>query len=129
MILENKVALVTGSAKRTGKAIALALAKNGADVVVHYNKSKKEASETAECIRKLGRNSISVKADLRNIKEVNAMFKTVVKKFKKIDILINNVGNFIFKDIGKLSSDEWHFLLDTTLNSTYHCCMAVLPYM
>ena len=129
MLLIDKVAVVTGSAKRTGKAIALALARSGADVIIHYNKSRKDADRVVAEIKKLGRNSMAVKADLRNFSEVKAMFRKIVKKFKKIDILVNNVGNFIYKDISKFTSEEWKYQIDTTLNTTFHCCMAVLPYM
>lgn len=128
-MLEGKVALVTGSPKRTGKAIALALAKNGADVVIHYNKSRKEAESVKKEIEALGRNSMIVEADLRNPKEAESMLKTVVKRFRKIDILINNVGNFIFKDINDYSAQEWDYLIDTTLNTTYYCCKFSIPYM
>ena len=128
-MLNGKVALVTGSSKRIGKAIALALAKNGADVAVHYNKSKKEAESVKKEIEKLGKCSITVKADLTNPKEVEQMFKDVIQKFRKIDILINNVGNFIFKNIDEYSAEEWDYLLDTTLNTTFYCCKFALPYM
>ncbi len=128
-MLKNKLAVVTGSAKRTGKAIALALAENGADVVVHYRSSKEEADKAVKKIESMGRKSISVRADLTNPKEVEAMFKQVYNKFKRIDILINNVGNFLVKDISKLSYKEWNFLINTTLNTTFYCCKACLPYM
>ena len=128
-MLKGQVALVTGSSKRLGKELALALAKNGAHVIVHYNKSKKEAELVKKEIESLGSSSITVKADLKNVKEVEKMFKTIIKKFKKIDILINNVGNFIFKNIDEYSTEEWDFLIDTTLNTTYYCCKYALPYM
>lgn len=128
-MLHGKVALVTGSSKRIGKEIAIALAKNGADVIVHYNKSKKEAEAVRKNIESLGNKSIAIKADLRNLKETKAMFKAIIRKFRKIDILVNNVGNFIFKDIDGYSAEEWHYLIDTTLNITYHCCKFAIPYM
>jgi len=128
-MLDGKIALVTGSSKRLGKAIALALAENGADVVVHYNKSRKEAENVKREIESFGRRSMSIKADLRNIKEIEQMFKAIIKKFKKIDILINNVGDFIFRGIDKYSTKEWTYLLDITLNTTYYCCKHALPYM
>ena len=128
-MLDGKIALVTGSSKRLGKELALALARNGADVIVHYNKSKKEAESVKKEIESFGRCSIAVKADLRNAKEVEAMLRKIIAKFKKLDILINNVGNFIFKNIDDYSPQEWGFLLDTTLNTTYYCCKYALPYM
>lgn len=128
-MLNGKIALVTGSAKRIGKAIAIALAKNGADVVLHYNKSKREAELVKKEIISFGRRSITVKADLRNTKEIEGMFRIIIQKFKKIDILINNVGNFIFKNIDEYSTQEWDYLIDTTLNTTYYCCKYALPHM
>jgi len=129
MILKNKTALVTGSGKRTGKAIALALAKNGANVVIHYHGSKEAANKVVSKIRSMGRQSIAIKANLMNPSEIEDMFKQVHNKFKKIDILVNNVGNFLVKDLAKVSYDEWNFLIDTTLNITFYCCKACLPYM
>ncbi|MBI2541442.1 SDR family oxidoreductase [Candidatus Woesearchaeota archaeon] len=128
-MLHGKVALVTGSSKRIGKEMAIALARNGACVAVHCNKSRKEAEAVRKKIESFGNPSMVVKADLRSLKETKAMFRAIIKKFKKIDILINNVGNFIFKDIDGYSPEEWHYLIDTTLNTTYHCCKCALPYM
>lgn len=122
-------AIVTGSAKRTGRAIAVALADAGHDVAVHYNHSADAAEEVSSQIRKIGRGSIAVKADLTSYNETKSMMGQVAKEFGRIDILINNVGNFIFKDMDEYTVEEWHHLLDTTLNSTYHCCKAVLPIM
>ncbi|MBI2647481.1 SDR family oxidoreductase [Candidatus Woesearchaeota archaeon] len=127
--LKHKTALVTGSAVRTGRAIALCLAENGADVIVHYDKSKAQADEVTEKIKSIGKKSISLKADLMKVDEVENMFKQVIKKFKKIDILVNNVGNFLVKDISKVTYEEWNYLIDTTLNTTFYCCKACLPYM
>lgn len=128
-MLEGKVALVTGSSKRIGKEIAMALAKNGADVIVHYNKSRKDAEAVRSAIESLGKRSMAVKADLRDLNATKAMFRNIIKKFRRIDILVNNVGNFIFKDIDKYSPEEWHYLIDTTLNTTYHCCKYAIPFM
>ena len=129
MMLKGKVALVTGSAKRTGKYIALALAKQGADVVIHFNKSKKEAGNVVHEIRAMGRRSVAIKADLRNPKEAEILMDKITIIFGRVDILVNNVGNFLVKDITKLETDEWNHLIDTTLNSTFYCCKYALPYM
>ena len=128
-MLEGKVALVTGSARRLGKEIAIALAKKGADVIVHYNGSKNEAEQTRKKIESFGRKSIAIRADLTNPTKVKDFFKTIIKKFGKIDILVNNVGNFIYKDMDDYSEEEWSYLIDTTLNTTFYCCKHALPYM
>ena len=119
MLLIDKVAVVTGSAKRTGKAIALALARSGADVVIHYNKSRKEADKVVAEIKKLGRNSVAVKADLRNFSEVKAMFRKIVKKFKKIDILVNNAGIYPFMPFEKMTEDEADKILRKALTDKW----------
>ncbi|VVB51867.1 L-rhamnose 1-dehydrogenase (NADP(+)) [uncultured archaeon] len=128
-ILKGKVALVTGSAKRTGRAIALALADAGADVVVHYNTSSKEATEVVRLIRKKGRKSVALRADLRSPQEVAALFSGIEKEFGGVDVLVNNVGTYMKKHVADITADEWDSLLDGTLNATYYCCCAALPYM
>jgi len=128
-LLKNKVALITGSAKGLGREIALCLAQNGADIVIHYNKSRAEADKVTKIIKDLGRDAIQLKAELINITEIEDMLTQAYNKFGKIDILINNVGNFIMKDIKDIEFNEWKDIIDTTLNSTYFCCRACLPYM
>ena len=127
--LKNKVALVTGSAKGLGKEIAICLAENGVDVIVHYNKSKASANKVSKIINQLGRKSIALRADLTIMTEVQDMFSQTYNKFKRIDILINNVGNCIMKDIQDIDFNEWRYIIDTTINSTYLCCSTCLPYM
>lgn len=125
----QKVAVVTGSAKRMGKAILLALAEQGFDVVVHYNKSKKEALKTAEQAKKLGVQAIALKADLCSEQEAKKMFKKIGQKFGKIDVLVNNVGNFAVKPLEKYSLGEWNYLFQTTAGSTFLCCKHAIPLM
>jgi len=128
----NKTAIITGSAKGLGREIAIALGKNGCNVVVHYNTSKKQAEMVKSIIEKSGSKAITaitIKADLTNPDEVKRLFAETHKQFGRIDFLINNVGNFIFKDISKIEYPEWKHILDTTLNSTFLCCKECLHYM
>jgi len=128
-MLENKVVLVTGSAKRTGKAVALALATKGADVVVHYNRSKKEALRVVAAIQARGRKSYALQADISNPKEAERLVGRVVKRSGKIDILVNNVGNFIVKQIDKITAEEWNYMIKTTVSTSFYMCRATLPFM
>ena len=92
--LKGKTALVTGSAKRIGKALALALAGQGCNMVVHYNTSKKEAKETLKEIHALGVKAVAVQADLGTGKGVEKLVHASMKAFGKIDILVNNASSF-----------------------------------
>jgi len=124
-----KTAVVTGSAKRLGKAILLALAENGYNVVVHYNKSKIDAEQTKSSAKKFGVKAITVKADLTSERQVKEMFKKIRSAFGKIDVLVNNVGNFSVKPVQKYYLQEWNYLIGTTAGSTFVCCKHAVPIM
>src|SRR5947209_5882363 len=94
MLLEGKVALVTGAAKRLGRSIALRLAAEGADVVVNYRSSKTEADEVVTQISAVGRHAIAVQADVAKRSEVQALFARIDREFGRLDILVNNAGMF-----------------------------------
>lgn len=127
--MQKKVALVTGSSKRLGKAILLALAQNGYDVIVHYHNSKKEALQTVARAKNFGVNAVEFKADLTIESEVKKLFKKIKKRFKKLDVLVNNVGNFAVKPFHKYSLSEWNFLIETTVSSSFVCCKHAIPLM
>src|SRR5437762_8201925 len=93
--LKGKVALVTGSAKRVGKAIALELARQGMHQIVHHSNSDQEAIETADQIRGLGVETLIVKADQSNPAEVERMFGEIRQRFGRIDLLVNSASNFL----------------------------------
>src|SRR3990167_5792068 len=97
----QKVAVVTGSAKGLGKAIALFLAHDGYTVAVHFKKSKAEAEAVLSKIKKKSPKSILVSGDLTDEKQVETMFGQIYKKLGRVDLLINNVGNFLYKEFSK----------------------------
>jgi NAD(P)-dependent dehydrogenase (short-subunit alcohol dehydrogenase family) len=130
MLLENKVAIVTGGSKGMGRAIALTFAKEGCNVVVtsrHINEAKKVARE----IEKLGRKSLGLKADISKSAEVKDMVAQTIKKFKKIDILVNNAGGVDVKggDTTDATEADWDRIIDINLKGTFLVTMAVVPYM
>ena len=94
-LLRGRVALVTGAAKRIGRAVALRLATDGADVVIHYNRSKFEADATVAEITKLGRKSVAVQADLCSLAQIKRLFQQTVEQFGRLDILVNSAANFL----------------------------------
>ncbi len=124
-----KVAVVTGSAKGLGKAMALALAKDGYTAVIHYNKSADVAKKTLSEVKKISPQSIALQADLKDEKQVEKMFKVINSTFKRVDILINNVGNFLYKEFAKTSTDEFKDIIDSNILTTYLCSRGVLPVM
>jgi len=92
MELSGKVALITGSARGIGKAIALELAHHGANIIVNDILPKSEIDKTLEKIKKSGNMAIGIKADITAFDEVDRMVKEIITKFGKIDILVNNAG-------------------------------------
>ncbi|MFQ5637390.1 MAG: SDR family oxidoreductase [bacterium] len=126
---QGKVALVTGSAKRTGKAIAQELARCGAEVIVHYNKSEEEALQVSKQLTQMGGQSYPLRADLSQPSQIEEMCLRAVERSGRIDILVNNVGTYLVKDIEKVTPGEWEHQMNTTVNATFYMCRAVLPLM
>ena len=129
MSLENKVALVTGSSRGIGKTIALRLAEAGASLVINYKSDSSAAEEVLQSIEKMKRKAIAVQCDCSNFADVEEMVKKVTSEFGRIDILVNNVGPFLYKSIYDTTIREWHQVINSNLNSTFYCCKAVVPIM
>ena len=127
-ILAGKTALVTGSSRGLGRAIAIELAKNGANVVVNYNKNEKEALEVVDEIKKSAK-CIVIKADVSNFDDVKAMFDIVKREFVNIDILVNNAGIIMDKTLQNMDSDEWNNVIKTNLNSVFNVTRNAVPIM
>lgn len=121
MGLEGKVALVTGASRGIGKAIALYLAKLGADVIVNYNNGEKEANDVVNEIKGMGRQASIFQADVSNINEVEEMFKKIKDIYGTLDIMINNAG--ITKDalLIRLNEKDWEKVIDINLKGVFQC--------
>ncbi len=104
--LDDKVAIITGASRGIGRAIALEFAREGADVVVNYNKSEKEAKEVARQIEKLGQEALLVKADVSKEEDVKKLVEQTIKHFKRVDILVNNAGVAEGKEFLKLEFED-----------------------
>jgi len=129
MQIEGRIALVTGSAQRIGRAVALALAAKGVHVVIHYQHSSEEARATvAEC-RRRGVRSISVRADLSRGREVERLFRKIVEIFGTLDILINNAAIFPKTPFLTCTEAEWDRILDTNLKGTFLCAQKAAGIM
>lgn len=128
-LLENKVALVTGAGKRIGRSVALRLASDGADVVVNYRNSAKDAAEVATQIRVMGRRSLAIQADVARRAEVTKMFATVEREFGRLDILVNNAAIFAPVKFEDLTDELWDDMLNANLKSQFLCCQAAAPML
>jgi pteridine reductase len=127
--LAGKVALVTGSAKRLGKAVALRLAAEGADLVIHHGNSHAEAQETVAEIEKLGRRAVALSADLRKVDEIRRLFVEVLKEFGRLDILVNSAANFLPASMVSTTEEIWDASLDTNLKAGFFCAQAAAPLL
>ncbi len=128
-LLPGRRALVTGAARRTGRALALALADAGADVAVHYRTGSEEAHAVVAEIRDRGRKGVAVQADLADAEQTEAAALQAEEALGPVDILVNNVGVVVWKMIDQITPDDWQMSLDGTVTATWHACRAVLPGM
>lgn len=124
-----KVVVVTGSAKGLGAEIARFLATDKYTVVIQYRKSADEANKVLSEIKKKSSESISVCADVTDEIQVDDLVAQIIKKFGRIDLLVNNVGNFIFKPFGDTTNEEFKDMIESNIYSTLFTSRAVLPFM
>jgi len=127
--LAGKVALVTGGAKRLGKAAGLALAKAGADVAITFLASAKEAQQTAKQIENLGVRALAVPCDVTDPKSVRAAIAAVVRKFSGLDILINNAGRYETVAFDQLSLQQWNTIFATNVRGPFLVSKEALPHL
>ena len=130
MDLSNKVAIITGSARGIGKAIALRLAEAGADIVINDIAAAAEALEaTANEIKALGHKVLAITADVSSSADVNRMVDAAIAAFGKVDILVNNAGVTRDQLIMRMTDEEWDTVLNIDLKSAFYCTRAVLRPM
>lgn len=129
MTLSDKVALVTGSSRGIGRAIALKLAEEGCSAVINYLSNDRAADEVVNQITKMGGKAVSIQCDVSNFAHVEEMTNKVKDRFGKLDILVNNVGPFLYKTIFDTTIQEWHQMMNSDLNSVFYCCKMVVPVM
>jgi len=125
---EGKVALVTGAARGIGQAIVLALAQEGADVVI-LDVDLEHARRVAQEVKDLGRKAMAVQVDVSQRDAVDGMVSDVVSAFGKIDILVNNAGIIRRGTFLEHSLADWERVLDVNLGGTFNCTQAVVPLM
>lgn len=129
MKFENKVAIVTGGTRGIGRAISLALAREGAGVCV-VGRNRSRADEVVAEIKKNGGEGLSIPADVSVESDVAAMVKQVGDRFSRVDILVNNAAvNLPYRAVTDLTLEEWSWIINVNLTGVFLCSKAVLPWM
>jgi pteridine reductase len=127
--LAGRVALVTGAGKRLGRAVALRLASEGADVAVHYGKSEAEALEVVGEIETMGRRAATFSAELTDVLAIQKLVQSVASRFARLDILVNCAANFLETKFGETNEATWDASLDTNLKAPFFCAQAAAPHL
>ena len=127
--LHGRVALVTGGGQRIGRAIALALGRAGADVVVNYRDSRTGALETAREITAMGVRATALRADVSRPRQITSMFRAIEKRFGRLDLLVNNAGIFFEKKWDTIEEKDWDQVLDVNLKGPFFCAQAAARMM
>ena len=122
-------ALVTGSATGIGRGIALALAREGYDVCIHFRRSEVEAEAARGEAEALGVNAITLQADLTDPEAAEALVREAHDRLGGLAVLVNNVGNYLYKPLDELTTAEWDDVLATNLDAAFATCRAAVPLM
>jgi NAD(P)-dependent dehydrogenase (short-subunit alcohol dehydrogenase family) len=127
--LSGKTAVVSGSGRGIGRAIALGMARAGADVVV-FSRTEEEFRDTAAAIEAIGRRALAMRVDVSRPEEVNGMFETTLREFGKVDIMVNNAGiSHIYTLMEDVEREDYAAIMNTNISGTYHCNQKVIPVM
>lgn len=129
MRLENKTALVTGSSRGIGREIALAMAREGANVIINYSRSEDAALEAVSEVQAMGKKAMAVKASVTQRSEVEQMVERTVEEFGRLDVLVNNAGGFPIKPFAALTDHDWDKVMDLDLKSIFICSQAAMAVM
>lgn len=126
MLLEGKVAVVTGASRGIGRAVAVALAREGAAIVINYTANETAAQETLGLVEAAGGRGMVYQADVAQAEDCEKLIKVAIDNFGKVDILINNAGITRDNIVARMKHDEWQAVLDTNLTGAFNCTKAVM---
>jgi glucose 1-dehydrogenase len=129
MKLEGKTALVTGSSQGIGQAVAVRLAEEGADVIVNYNTHPEGANEAVEQIKKLGRRSVAIKADLGRVSEIEQLIQQGIQQLGKIDILVNNAGIEKNASFWDATEADYDLVVNVNMKGVYFATQAFVRHL
>jgi len=129
MQLQNKVAIVTGSSRGIGKAVAERFAREGARIVVNYVRNKKAADAVVAGIRKSGGEAVAVKADVSKRADAERLIKSAIKAFGRLDIVVSNAGIVIDRPFIESTDEDWIASIENNLHGFFNVCQAALKPM
>ena len=129
MRLKGKTVLITGASKGIGSALAVGMAKEGADVIVNYNSDRAGAQSVAEEIEALDRRAMLIQADIGKVAQIHRMFVAARKSFGRLDVLINNAGITGWASLFEITESKWDQVIDTNLKGTFFCSLEAAKWM
>src|SRR5919201_1923327 len=128
-ILSGRAGVVTGAGRGIGRAIALELGRNGANVAIGYSQSREAAEEVAEEIRSMGADAFPLQANVSRPDEVKPAIASVAERFGKIDFLVNNAGITRDRTLAKMKHEDWNSVISVNLHSIYNVTSEVTPHI
>lgn len=128
--LQGKAAVITGADSGIGRAVAIAFAREGADVLISYLSEEEDATETARWVQEAGRRAVLVRGDLSEAQHCREVISTAVEAFSKVDVLVNNAAYQMTRtSLEEISDDEWDYTFRTNVSAMFHLTKAALPHM
>ena len=129
MSLKNRVAVVTGGTRGIGRGIALGLAHEGACIALVYRANKAAAQTALRQLQAVGADCVAVETDITDAARAEQLIKTVADRYGRIDVLVNNVGEFRWGTLAESSVEEWTGIFNSNVATVFHMCRAALPLM
>lgn len=129
MSLRNRVAVVTGGTRGIGRGIALRLAREGARIAVAYRVNKAAAQMALRQLQAVGADCVAVETDINQPARAEQLIKTVADRYGRVDVLVNNVGDFRWGMLAESSLEEWKSIFDSNVSTVFYMCRAALPLM
>jgi 3-oxoacyl-[acyl-carrier protein] reductase len=129
MSLRNRVALITGGSRGIGRGISVRLAQDGARVAFAYRSNKPAAQQTLRQLQTIGVECVAVETDISDPARAENLVKTVAERFGRLDIVVNNVGDFRWGTVSESSLQDWQGIFSSNLLTALYVCRAVLPHM
>jgi 3-oxoacyl-[acyl-carrier protein] reductase len=129
MSLRNRVAVVTGGTRGIGRGIALGLAREGARIALVYRANKAAAQTALRQLQAIGADCVAVETDISQPARAEQLIKTVADRYGRVDVLVNNVGEFRWGTLAESSVEEWTGIFESNVTTVFHMCRAALPLM
>lgn len=128
--LTGKAAVITGGDSGIGRAVAIAYAREGADVLIAYLEEDSDARDTANLVEEAGRKAVVVRGDISDAEHCREVIATAVESFGKIDVLVNNAAyQMTHETLEEISDEEWDYTFKTNISAMFHLVKAALPHM